>query len=98
MASKKNSSNKYSSKKASKGKAAIVADSPVTVGGGGGTLKASLPMVIRFVPGDWVYDGVAGTLTLANGNCKRVKVTTSDIEIKVPLTGVVTVELKIVKP
>ena len=89
---------KRGSKKGNRKREPLVADSPVTVGGGGGSAKLALPMVIRFIPGDWTYDASAGTLTLANGNCKKVKVSTDDIEIRVPLTGAVSVDLKIVKP
>ncbi len=76
----------------------ILAESPVTVGGGGGTFKVPMPLIIRIVPGDWTYDAIAGTLTLANGNCKRVTVSTASVQIKVPLTGEVEVELKCTKP
>lgn len=77
----------------------LVADSPVTVGGGGGQAKIAVPLTITFVKDDWVMTNGPGslvTLAMATGRCFRIKVSDEEEKVvfKAPLDGSVTVELK----
>lgn len=84
-------------KKASKKpKKKVVGETPITIGGGGGFGKVALPLTIQFNAADWTY--ASGILTLTGGSVRRIRVTTDDIDIRLPLSGSIYIDLKCYKP
>lgn len=73
----------------------VAGETPITIGGGGGLMTA-LPVSIQYNPADWTY--TPGLLTLTGGNVKRIRVTTDDIDIRLPLSGSIYIDLKCSKP
>jgi hypothetical protein len=75
-------------------KKAAGGETPITIGGGG--RKTALPLTIQFVAADWTYN--AGLLTLNGGNVKKIKITTDDVDIRLPISGAIIIDLKCGKP
>ena len=90
---------KKSKKKKKKKTSLDGGDTPIIIGGGGGgTPKVLLPVKITYDPNDWVASVPPGTLTMAGGRVKKVSISTGDFELKLPVNGSVTVDLKVGKP
>ena len=85
-------------KKAKQKKRLIEGETPITIGGGGGS-GVALPLTISYDPSFWVASSSPpGTLTLQGGRVKKVLITTADIEVRLPLSGGVTIDLKCGRP
>lgn len=82
-------------KKASKTPKKVEGETPITIGGGG-VFKTALPLTIQFNAADWT--STPGLLTLTGGNVKKIRVTTDDIDIRLPLSGSIYIDLKCSKP
>ena len=82
-------------KKAKQTKKTVPGETPITIGGGG-LRAAAFPLTIQYVVGDWV--STPGLLTLVGGNVKRIKISTDDYDIKLPVNGAINIDLKCGKP
>lgn len=86
-------------KKAKKKKDVDGGETPITIGGGGGgSPKIVVPLTIKYDAKDWVSSTPPGTLTLPGGNVKKIVITTGDFELKLPVNGGITIDLKCGKP
>ncbi len=74
-------------------------DTPITIGGGGGGLsKVLLPLKITYDPNAWVASVPPGTLKMAGGKVKKVTISIGEFELKLPVNGAVSIDLKVGKP
>lgn len=86
-------------KKAKQKKKLVESETPITIGGGGGSGRLTVPLTISYDPSLWLASSTPpGTLTLQGGRVKKVIITTADIEVKLPLSGGVTIDLKCGRP
>jgi len=69
-------------------------ETPITIGGGGGFPKTPVPLMITYDPTVWVSSTPPGTLTLPTGNVKKITITTGDFELRLPVNGGITIDLK----
>lgn len=84
-------------KKGRKKKKNVDAETPITIGGGGGTVtKVPVPLRISYDPNLWDHS-VAGILILRDFDVRRARITTSDVDIKLPLSGQIAIDLRCVK-
>lgn len=73
-------------------------ETPITIGGGGTAPEISLPLTISYDATVWVSSVPPGKLTLPGGNVKKIVITTGDFELKLPVNGRITIDLKCDKP
>ena len=76
-----------------KRKPTLVVETPITIGGGGGSIKASLPLTIQYNENLWTQ--TPGLLTLTGGTAKKIRILAGDdVDIRLPLTGEISLILK----
>jgi len=74
-----------------KKKPLVVGETPITIGGGGGSL-AAVPLSISYDPAVWNFS--PGLLKLPSGNVKKLIITTGDFELRLPVNGAITIDVK----
>ena len=95
MATKRKKAKKYTKKKPTLDDGG---ETPITIGGGGGTPEIPLPLKIVINPKDW-NENPPGTFTLIGGFVKRIDLTAANgLDLDIPLTGDVQIEVKCHKP
>ena len=74
-------------------------DTPITIGGGGGTPKIPFALKITLDPNAWT-ENPPGTFTLSGGNIKRFKVTAVNegLNADFPVSGDVRIVVTCKKP
>lgn len=77
----------------SKKRPVVVSETPITIGGGGGSKpKLLVPLTIQYDPTDWVF--TPGLLKLPGGNVKKIIITTGDFELRLPVNGSITIDVR----
>ena len=85
-------------KKAKQKKRLTEGETPITIGGGGGSGTPGAELTIVFDPLAW-RQVVPGTYVLIGGNARRIKISAGDdVVIKLPLSGSVTIDLHCGRP
>jgi hypothetical protein len=86
-------------KKAKQKKKLVEGETPITIGGGGGgARRVTAPLTIKYDPLVWVSSVPPGTLNLPDGHVKKIIITTGDFELRLPVNGGITIDLKCGKP